>query len=424
MKDRWWSGQTRFGVHPGLERIDALLERLHHPERAYPIIHVAGTNGKGSVAAMLTEALMSQGLTVGLTTSPDLGRINERVMINRKPLDERVWDELAEHIEKAGLGLENMPTWFETIIALAFLAFREQPVDIAVVEVGLGGRLDATNVIPPAFLSVITPIARDHMHILGDSVSRIAEEKAGIIKPGTEVILSRQPFPEARQVVLRRAEALEVPIYEPKIQAQLGSDGPYLPVSSDLVVTSGLKGAYQMVNLETAWTAIERLLARGLIHDLPRAQWALSTVNWPGRFEVVSQHPLMVVDGAHNPHGMEGVVMTLRQPPFNAHRWDLVFGVFKDKAHQEMLHKLLPYVHQITLTAVPGERGLNPNALYPAIEAWHRPKVIWDPLAAVQSALERLPADGSLLVTGSLALLTALRQRGWYHPGQLRLHSI
>lgn len=411
MKQDWWQGQSRFGMRPGLERIRALLDQLDHPECAYPTVHVAGTNGKGSVSAMLTEVLMSQGFTVGLYVSPDLGQVNERVMINRIPLDEVQWDRYAAEIESAGQGLADVPTWFETITALAFLAFSRQSVDIAVVEVGMGGRLDATNVIPPPLLAVVTPVAFDHTGFLGGTIEAIAKEKAGIIKPGSELVLAAQPYAKARDQIFKVAEAHEVPVHEAKTRAVLTADGPELRRESGAAVRIPLKGAYQANNLDTVWTAVERLDALGWVTDVERARRSLQTVRWPGRFEVISEAPLVVVDGAHNPHGMKGLADTLRSAPWDDRHWHLVFGVLADKSAAEMLNVIVSQVDSIILTRVPGERGRDPKTLLKDIDPEKPVRVVDEPSQALEEALSALhhPQD-AVLVTGSLALLSYLRQ--------------
>ncbi|PSR22085.1 MAG: bifunctional folylpolyglutamate synthase/dihydrofolate synthase [Sulfobacillus acidophilus] len=412
MKQDWWQGQTRFGVSPGLGRISALLSRLENPHNLYPAIHVAGTNGKGSVAAMLAAGLASQGLTVGLYVSPDMGQVNDRVIINQKPLDEAEWDVCAEIIEEAGRDLDQMPTWFETITALAFLAFGRRRVDIAVIEVGLGGRLDATNVLPPPLLSVITPIAFDHMHYLGSTIAEIAGEKAGILKSGTELVLARQPFAQAAAVIGAMADRLDVPVIEVQQRARVGPLGATLVTASGEAVVVPLYGVYQAENLDTAWTALERLSERGWVSDLGAARRALAQVQWPGRFQVLSRKPLVVVDGAHNPHGMAGLMQTLQRDPWCQYRWHVVFGVLADKSADEMLSTLGEEVAEVILTRVPSERGRDPYQLLSAVAIRSPVRVIPDPMQAVRTVRAQLTNNDALVVTGSLSLLAHLRQCG------------
>lgn len=423
MKVSWWSGQTRFGVSPGLSRIAELLERLGNPHREYPIVHVAGTNGKGSVSAMVAAALKAQGLRVGLYVSPDMGQVNERVLIDGEPVTEDFWDVMASEIEVRGQGLFSMPTWFETVTALAFLAFKERRVDIAVVEVGLGGRLDATNVVSAPLVSIITPIAFDHMHYLGNTIEAIAAEKAGILKVGSELVLAHQPFAAARQVIREKAAGLAVPIYESSVRATVAVTGPELVTGDGLVVRVPLRGAYQANNLETAWTAVERLTKHGLIRDRHRALVGLAGVEWPGRFQVVSEKPLVVVDGAHNPHGIAGVLDTLSIKPWSEHQWRVVFGVLEDKDAYDMLRLLAQKASHITLTRVPGERGRDPQPLRDRLGSDVSMTVVENPVKAVAEQRAMLSGAQALLVTGSLSLLAELKIRGVI-PQRRRMMSI
>ncbi|MCY0879077.1 MAG: bifunctional folylpolyglutamate synthase/dihydrofolate synthase [Firmicutes bacterium] len=410
MKTEWWGGHGEWRLKPGLERIQALLDRLGHPERAYSAVHVAGTNGKGSVSAMIAKGLEAEGYTVGLTTSPHLLTVNERVQINGEPLPEAEWDRLGDIIEDAGHNMNPPPTWFEAVTALAFLAFQRRAVDIAVVEVGMGGRWDATNVIPPPVLAVITPIAFDHMQYLGSTIEAIAGEKAGIIKPGSEVVMAQQPYPQARERLLAVAEERGVPVTEVSPRAQMTPAGPELRTETGIVVRVPLLGAYQQSNLDTAWTALERLHARDWVRDLARVASHLSAVSWPGRFERVSQDPLVVLDGAHNPHGIQGVVATLATPPWNQYRWHVVFAVMRDKDYGEMLSQLAPRVDELTLTRVPGDRGAVPVEVLRAVPAGVAARVDEDAVGAVRRAVQHARSSGqAVLVTGSLHLVGLVR---------------
>ncbi len=407
MKENWWGNLERMKIRPGLERIEALLAALGHPERAYPIVHVAGTNGKGSTAALIADGLMSQGYRVGLTVSPDLGNINERVMLNHQPMAEDMWDELGRRIEQMGRTLPEVPTFFEAMVAMAFLAFEAWQVDIAVVEVGLGGRLDATNVIPAPCLSVITPVAFDHMDRLGYTIESIAWEKAGIIKPGSVVVMAQQPFAAAREVIVSRATALQVPLEEPEWVPLVDGQGvwgqsPCGPLRVPML------GAYQAQNVATAFKAMQVLERMRWVHDWEALLQGWRRTTWPGRFEVVGTDPLWVIDGAHNLHGVQGVIATLQMEPWKSYQWSLVFGALSDKPAEEMLKLLLPYVQSVVLTHIPSERGGDPAALLAAAPG---AAVVDDPWDAVRIAREAAPSGQGVLTTGSLALLSYLMQR-------------
>lgn len=413
MKENWWEGLERVKMRPGVDRIRDLLAKLGHPETRYPIVHVAGTNGKGSTASLIALALMSQGLRVGLTVSPDLGQINERVMINRVPIDPILWDRLGREIESAGEILEDVPTFFEAVTALAFLAFQRQQVDIAVVEVGLGGRLDATNVIPSPVLSVITPIAFDHQERLGSTIEAIAAEKAGILKPGTRLVLASQPFPAAHGVITATAKRLEVPVVEPEIFGTVDGGGVSWSDPQLGAVRVPLLGAYQVANVATARAAVGVLQDLGWITNPVRVKGAWSHAEWPGRFQVVGRDPLWVIDGAHNLHGVSGLVDTLLREPWSRYRWHLIFGFLADKPGDQMLEALLPYVESVTLTEVPSERGGDPNPLLKQFQKVKPINLIGDPLDAVRSLKRTVTSDGTqaVLVCGSLSLLSYLMRQ-------------
>ncbi|AUW93156.1 bifunctional folylpolyglutamate synthase/dihydrofolate synthase [Sulfobacillus thermotolerans] len=407
MKENWWADLERNKIRPGLERIGSLLEKLGHPERGYPIVHVAGTNGKGSTAALIADALTSQGYRVGLTVSPDLGHINERVMLNRQPMDPALWDQLGQVIEDAGRNMPDVPTFFEAVTAMAFLAFHYWQVDIAVVEVGLGGRLDATNIIDPPCLSVITPVAFDHMDRLGYTIEAIAGEKAGIIKAGSAVVLGPQPYPAARAVIMEKARGLQVPIVEPHWFPVVGPDGidgisPHGPIHVPLL------GAYQVQNVATAYAAMETLAAKGWVKDWSRILTQWSHFSWPGRFQVMQREPLWVIDGAHNPHGIGALVETLKLAPYRDMRWTIVFGALADKPAGEMLQMLKPLAHRVIVTRIPSERAGDPLQWREMVPS---ATFIDDPWEAVQAALAEAKAQEAVLATGSLALLGYLVTR-------------
>ncbi|MCL5971468.1 MAG: bifunctional folylpolyglutamate synthase/dihydrofolate synthase [Firmicutes bacterium] len=417
MKENWWQGLTKIGMRPGMERTADLLRRLGNPQLRYPIVHVAGTNGKGSTATLITAALMSQGYRVGLTTSPDLGQINERVMINLEPLDPQAWNRLGDQVEAAGSQMTDIPTFFEAVTALAFLAFAEHAVDVAVVEVGLGGRLDATNVIPSPMLTVITPIAFDHMDRLGNTIEQIASEKAGVIKNGSRVVIARQPYPAAKDVLLEKSKQMGVEFFEAELSPECDSAGVWWSDSEAGAMRVPLLGAYQMENVATARAALSVLQKLGWISDWEALRKSWATVKWPGRFQVVSHNPLWVIDGAHNLHGVMGLVNTLSREPWNRYRWHVIFAVLKDKPGSAMLEALLPFAARVTLTQVPGDRGINPLPLFERYGSTVPMVVIDDPLDAVRYARTgRGGPQDAVLVCGSLALLSYLNQHRVFLP--------
>lgn len=409
-----WQRSFPLDVRLGLDRMEALVEALGHPEREFTAIHVAGTNGKGSTAAMIAAALQAEGLRVGMTVSPDLGELRERVLIDGRAAEPAAFQAWQAEVERAAGTMEEPPTFFEAMVALAFLAFARAPVDVAVVEVGLGGGHDATNVLPPPLVSVITPIHYDHMDRLGARIEQIAAEKAGILKPGSRLVLAPQPLSEARAVVRERARERRVPVREPG--GTMGyRDGvaTYVDEAGRRLQTA-LRGRYQTVNLATAWTAVRWLHELRVVPDLDRAAQALETVRWPGRFQIVAEHPLTIVDGAHNLHGAAGLAETLADPAWRDRRWHLVFAGLEDKPGVPMLKLLAPHTSHLILTSAGVDRAADPAAIGAALDPALRPEVIADPGAALAAARARAAAEpgGAVLVTGSLALLSTLRMRG------------
>ena len=285
------------GAKYGIERMALLAESLGHPERAYPIIHVAGTNGKGSVCSMLETIYRKADYSTGLYTSPHLVRQGERIQINREILDEthivELTRELQEHADRlAAVDPDDHPSFFEFMTAMAMLRFQRCQVDVAILETGLGGRLDATNIVSPA-LTVITSISFDHTDILGDTLEKIAFEKAGILKPGVPVVLGKLP-PEAEGVIREQARLKQCPVYS--IEERFGESVADYPGTN-------LAGSFQQINAATASLAVECLQARLPVDDSTRRA-ALNEVSWPGRWQTLElQDRRLIIDATHNPEG-------------------------------------------------------------------------------------------------------------------------
>jgi dihydrofolate synthase/folylpolyglutamate synthase len=407
MRSPWWQGLRRFGMKPGLDRTMALLERLDHPERTFSAVHVAGTNGKGSTAAMIASALSAAGVRTGLTTSPDLGDVRERVLINGSLLGWEEWRRLAEAIEEAARPLAEPPTEFEALTALAFLAFRQAGVETAVVEVGLGGRYDATNVLPPPVVTVLTPEALDHEEVLGPTLTAVAEDTAGVIKTGSRVVSAPQA-PPVRRVFREAAAAAGVPLTWAGGRL-LWSDASGVTVEVGReVVRTRLLGRHQAVNLMTAWAAL-RVVAdrRGLSTDALKN--GLLTVNWPGRLEVVRDRPLVMVDAAHNLHGAKALARALTEPHLRR-PWHLVFGTLTDKPGARMLRLLLPQVESVLLTRPESSRAMDPHDLAGGVPSAKRPAVVERVEEALREALRRAGADGAVLAAGSFYVVGPVRR--------------
>ncbi|MBQ7930021.1 MAG: bifunctional folylpolyglutamate synthase/dihydrofolate synthase, partial [Clostridia bacterium] len=298
------------GSRPGLERISVLCELLGHPERNLKFIHVAGTNGKGSICRMLSSVLEKAGYRVGLYTSPFIERFNERIMLGGCDIPDEDLARDTETVKQYADTMEDAPTEFELITAIAFVYYARVGCDFVVLECGLGGRLDSTNVIDTSVLSIITGIDMDHTAILGDTPAKIAAEKAGIIKPGVPVLFGEGVM-EAEEVI--RAKAAEMgSVYRRTDFAKITD------ISTDLRGTSfrfggkpvkiNLHGIYQTRNTATVLTALEMLREQGVEIPEDAVKSGLLAAQWKARFEILAEDPLVIYDGAHNPQGIAGTV--------------------------------------------------------------------------------------------------------------------
>ena len=316
--------RRRFGMKPGLETIRSLCSALGNPQRNFKAIHVAGTNGKGAVCAILDAALREGGLRVGRYTSPHLVKINERFFLDGVPAEDATLERVAEKVEHSivRLRLTTTTTFFEALTAVAFELYAEAGVDYAILECGLGGRLDATNVCEPA-LCIITRIGLDHCDWLGDTVEKIAAEKAGIIKSGVPVVLGRNE-PSVRAVIEARAREVGAPFHY----------APDLADESEIPEGFPLVGAFNCENAVTALAALRVLAIRG-VAELP------SSVCWPGRFQKVGN---FIIDGAHNPPAARALVSSISTFNLQPSTFNLICGFCGDKDVDEVLSILAPLV--------------------------------------------------------------------------------
>lgn len=407
-----------------LGRVRELLARLGDPQDAYASIHIAGTKGKGSVSAMIESCLRAAGLKTGLYTSPHLQRFTERIQVDGREIRPEdvvaMVERLRPQVEKvAGL------TTYELITALGFLYFEAQDVDCAVIEVGLGGRLDATNVVMP-LVSVITSISYDHMHLLGDSLSDIAREKAGIIKPGVPVVASPQQY-EVERVLQGVAEernaelgwvgkdwlfapgrrdlggqvfyvwsAEEQPMMEAYIES--AGDDEWAPPR----FTIPLLGYHQIVNAATAYGALQVARRQGVPVTMRAIEQGLRNVHWPGRFQVLAQRPVVVVDSAHNRDSALKLRLAL-DDYFPSQPVTLIFGASADKDISGMLAELMPRVARIIVTQAAHPRSAEPEMLERlALRYGMRVEAVVPVAQALRHALQRALPDEVILATGSL----------------------
>jgi len=380
----------------GLERIIAVLAALGNPERAYRVVHVAGTNGKGSTCAMIEAGFRAAGVRTGLFTSPHLIEPTERIQIDGIPVSpadfERAFNVVHETAEK--LDLDCHPTYFETVTAMAFWLFREMRVHTAVIEVGLGGRLDSTNVVQP-ILTVITPIDFDHEAYLGHTIEAIASEKAGILKPAVPAVFARQR-PEALAVLLARAAELHVPVtraedFEVR-DLHIDARGSRF---SGLVCP--LAGEHQVDNAVTAALA---LLVLGISPD------GIKDARWPGRIEHVSPNPDIVLDGAHNPAGARALARYLERFYGGRRIW-LIYGAMRDKAIEEVAGILFPIAAELVLTAPDTSRALRPEALAEFAGRGHIEPSVG---AAIDYARKHASDEDVVVITGSLFVVGEARK--------------
>lgn len=360
--------RRRFGMRPGLDTIRALLSRLSHPEEGLAAIHIAGTNGKGAVAALCESVLRAAGYPVARYTSPHLVRVNERFLIGGRPVGDEALEAAAREVEPAVKALEAETgaevTFFECLTAVAFVLFRREGVRLVALEAGLGGRLDATNVVVP-LASVITRIGLDHCDWLGDTVEQVAAEKAGIIKAGRPVVCAAMPE-EARQVIASAAAGLGAPFVDACEAVSVsvsksGLDGQTLKLATGSralpPVRLPLAGAFQVENVCAAVAALEAASACGL--ELPDAAFVagLETVCWPGRFQLAAKDPPVIVDGAHNPEGARALRQALKGCGVRA-PVGLVAGYCGDKDALGHVRALAPVVRRAWGVAVPNPRTL------------------------------------------------------------------
>jgi dihydrofolate synthase / folylpolyglutamate synthase len=353
-------GLGRFGIKPGLSRIKTLLKSLSNPQDCLQIIHVAGTNGKGSTAAFLSAILTAGGHNVGFFSSPHLIRFTERLRINGAEITE------AQAVSVAGRVIAAAPegtTFFELVTAMAYLYFAEQGVDTAIMEVGMGGRLDATNA-AAGILSIITPIAFDHCEYLGDSIAELAGEKAGIIKPGRPVVVSTQ-VPEALEVIRACSSRLHSPLYclnsdFSAVWQDTGLDYHGLNWQlSDL--KPGIGGCYQSANAACALFAAELLAGQGWTGLGPQtSRVGIETASWPGRMELLAGPPRILLDGAHNPSGAAALAESLSGMTYG--RLILVTGIMENKDIRGILAALLPLADQV-IAVTPGIERAFPSAV-------------------------------------------------------------
>jgi dihydrofolate synthase/folylpolyglutamate synthase len=409
------------GIKFGLDNVREILSAFQQPHQKFPSVLVAGTNGKGSVCAFLTRILTLHGLRVGLFTSPHLIRAEERLRIGDRLIPRRVFcrlltrlrDKIEELIDEKRL--LNPPTYFEHLCCLAFLYFAEEKLDIAVLEVGMGGRFDATNVVTP-LVSVITTISAEHQKFLGRTLSQIAYEKAGIIKPGIPVVCGVEK-PQAYETIKKRAEELGAPFLGVFDQngcfTRQKTEGGYIfhwVVEGEAYsYQPSLRGEHQGRNAAVAIAACRAIDRhwRGL--EKEKIVQGIQTTRWEGRLEVLSPKPLVLLDGAHNEEGAEALRDYIREfvsPPLY-----IVYAAMRDKNVRKVADILFPLADKIILTRFPYFRAAQPEELREKVFRY-KDRIICEPNVeqALRRAMEMAGPEGTVLVAGSLFLIGEIKK--------------
>ncbi len=401
----------------GLDRTRELLARLGNPQDAVRFVHVAGTNGKGSTCAFIASILQKAGYRTGLFTSPYIVEFSDRIRVDGINISDADLLAVTLDVKAAADAMDDHPTEFELMTAVAFLHFARSGCDIAVAEVGLGGRLDSTNVLEHPEICVITPISLDHTAILGNTIAAIATEKAGIIKPGVPVLTCPQDF-EAASVIQNKAAQEDAPLTVVDFSQIAGvpEDFSYRGFSH---LHASLHGAYQTKNAALAIEAVLQLRALGWKILDGAVEQGVASTQWPGRFEIVEGSPTFVIDGGHNVQGARALVESLdrsfpdRKPVF-------VIGVLEDKDYPTMLEILLPHGAAFVCTAPPNPRALSAYKLARAIRftcqdmlgctAERNCYEAEDIPEAIQKACELAGPDGLVVICGSLYMVAEVKQ--------------
>ncbi len=403
----WLYSFQKFGIKLGLDRIKHICKKLGNPQNNYKIIHVGGTNGKGSVCRFLESALVNSGYKTGTYTSPHLQRFSERFVVNKKEISESVIVRLVEKIKPIVKGMieeDNIPTFFEIVTAMAFQYFKEKNVDFAIIEVGLGGLYDATNIVNP-MVTIVTNVSYEHQNILGDKIEDISFEKAGIIKKGIPVITAAtgKALDVIKKVALEKNSSLIVIDNNSWNKIGGGVDWQEFLVNGSLKdynVKTSMIGRYQGENVALTIAAIETLQMNGVyITDESIIEGFEKTKN-PGRMEIVGFEPLILLDGAHNVTGMTSLKNTLEED-FVYEKLILIFGILSDKNIQAILDIIVPIADTFVATKSQSNRAFNPSRLKEMIVK--KEVIVKDKISDAIEFAQRIAKKNDLIcITGSL----------------------
>lgn len=356
-----WKGSV-----PGLERIRELCERLGDPQDGMKFIHVTGTNGKGSTCAMTESVLRHAGYKTGLFVSPYVRHFNERIQINGSPVSNELLAEATEAVKEHADEMKDAPTEFELLSAIAFLIFKHEACDIVVLEVGMGGRLDSTNIIKDPVLSVITGVSLDHTSVLGSTREDIAAEKAGIIKPRCPVLYGDVHDDSVAEIISKRAAELSCRAYfcdKNEITVERAElNGSVITVGSHKSVKIPLLGLYQTENAARVLKIVDILRDRGFDISEEALRNGMASVRWRARFEKLSESPLVIYDGSHNPEGIDAAVRTIKHY-FGSERVNVLTGVMADKDYTDMARELAPLADKVYAVTPSNPRSLSSDIL-------------------------------------------------------------
>lgn len=400
------------GSKPGLSRTIELLNKLGDPQKRLRFIHIAGTNGKGSTSAMLAEILKQAGLTVGLYTSPFISSFNERICINGVPISDAELASIVELCAPLALSMEDRPTEFELVSCVAMEFFARRACDVVVLETGMGGRLDSTNVIETPLCSVITNIGLDHTRELGDTVEKIAAEKAGIIKKACPAVIYDLPENISSVIsercnemssALTRADFSQIKLLSDSRQGQVFDYKDFRKLELPLL------GSHQLKNAAVALEVINVLRSQGFEISADSVRIGLAQTSWPARFEIVSEKPFVVVDGGHNPQCAETVAENLLKY-FPTEKKVILFGVLKDKDYMGEARFLNTAADIFVAISPPSSRALPASELAECLKDFGKPVIACDSIeSGIKTALELAEKDGVVCSVGSL-----------YSAGQVR----
>lgn len=391
---------------PGLERIGELCEKLGHPERKLKFVHVAGTNGKGSFCSMLDSVLRAAGYKTGLYTSPYIREFNERMRVDGENIKNEVLADITSRVRPIADSMKDKPTEFELITAIAFQYFYESGCEIVVLEAGMGGRLDSTNIIREPLLSVITGIALDHTDYLGDTVAKIAKEKAGIIKDNAPVLYGGEDD-EAREVIRATAKAVNSEFFDIDygnlVNLTSSLDGTSFDYKSHKNIKINLLGLYQPKNAAEVLEAIEILRSRGMNISDSAVKRGLEEARWQARFEIISKEPLVIFDGAHNPQGISSAVQSIKHY-FGEEKVYVLTGVLRDKEYNFIAGELSRVAERaFTLTPM-SPRALQANEYASVLSSYGVQATPYESIEAALTAAKQAAKEAKkpLICLGSL----------------------